>query len=146
MDKYRRVLGEDDPSTLWCILDVGGICVAQRKHAEGIELLAPIAIKVRQAAIGTDAWRLAVFLNALGKARTARGEFAAAEADLLEAYPINVKTDGASKKGSFSCGWALIDLYTTWDKADPGKGHNVKAEEWRAKLPKEIAPVPREAK
>jgi hypothetical protein len=29
---------------------------------------------------------------------------------------------------------ALIDLYTAWDKAEPGKGYDTKAAEWHAKL------------
>jgi hypothetical protein len=29
----------------------------------------------------------------------------------------------------------LVDLYTAWDKAEPGKGYDLKAAEWKAKLP-----------
>ena len=32
------------------------------------------------------------------------------------------------------CLEALVKLYESWDAAEPGKGHDAKAAEWRAKL------------
>ena len=33
----------------------------------------------------------------------------------------------------------LVDLYEAWHAAEPGKGYDAKATEWRAKLPKDKA-------
>ena len=38
------------------------------------------------------------------------------------------------------CVQGLIDLYTAWDKAQPGKGYDAKAAEWKAKLEAASAP------
>jgi hypothetical protein len=40
--------------------------------------------------------------------------------------PFIRKTNGIAQ--------ALIDLYTAWDVAEPGKGYDTKAAEWKAKL------------
>lgn len=63
--------------------------------------------------------------------------FTLAESNLLEAHPIYVaaKDRGPTHEDTVACVRALVDLYTAWDKADPGKGYDAKAAEWRAKLP-----------
>jgi hypothetical protein len=38
----------------------------------------------------------------------------------------------------------LVEFYSLWDKAEPGKGYDAKAAEWNAKLPREHVPPPRE--
>jgi hypothetical protein len=44
------------------------------------------------------------------------------------------RTRGASHADTRACAQALIDLYSAWDKAEPGKGHDAEAAEWRANL------------
>jgi hypothetical protein len=73
-------------------------------------------------------------VTVLGQARDGVGDFQTAEANLPEAWPIAVKTDPPAKKGSRDCARGLVDLYTAWDKAEPGNGHAAKATEWKAKL------------
>jgi hypothetical protein len=29
---------------------------------------------------------------------------------------------------------ALVELYTAWDKSEPGKGHDARAAKWKATL------------
>jgi tetratricopeptide (TPR) repeat protein len=139
LEKSRRVLGDEHPSTLGSIGSLGGLLRAQGKHQEAIDLLAPAEATARKKFIGGNARRLADFLTALGRARVGAGydaeRFTLAEANLLEAHPIYVaaKTHGPTHKDTLACVQALVDLYTAWDKAEPGKGFDAKAAEWKAK-------------
>ena len=74
----------------------------------------------------------------LGKARVGLAsdpaDFAAAEANLIEAYANLVKAPGPFPKDTRDCVQALADFYTAWDKVEPGKGCDAKAGECKAKL------------
>ena len=56
------------------------------------------------------------------------------EANLLEGQAIDLKTPDPTPKERRDGTQALVDLYTARDKADPGKGHDAKAGEWKRKL------------
>jgi tetratricopeptide (TPR) repeat protein len=139
LEKSRRVLGDEHPSTLGSIGSLGGLLRAQGKHQEAIDLLAPAEATARKKFIGGNARRLAGFLTTLGRARVGLGydaeRFKLAEAELLEAHPIFLaaKDRGPTHKDTLECVQALVDLYTAWDKAEPGKGFGAKAAEWKAK-------------
>ncbi len=146
--KFRRVLGEEHPNTLFVLSNVGALLRAQYKHQEAIDLLAPAEPRARAAFTGGNARRLANFLAALGRARVGLGydaeRFALAESNLLDAHAIYLaaKGFGSKHKDTLECVRGLVDLYTAWDAAVPGKGYDAKAAEWKAKLPAEAAPKP----
>ena len=73
-------------------------------------------------------------------------QFEAAEANLLEARTIFVKTRGEQHQDTRKCTQGIVDLYTAWHAAQPGKGYDTKAAEWKAKLPKDTDPPPQEKK
>jgi eukaryotic-like serine/threonine-protein kinase len=137
-EKSRRVLGEEHSYTLIFGTAVGGVLAAQQQWTHAEALLAPAEIKVRKAFPGGNAYRLAALLTDLGTARAALAKdtaaFSAAEANLLEARAIYTKVPGPSPKGMRTCVRAIADFYERWDKAEPGKGYDVKAAEWEAKL------------
>ena len=101
-------------------------------------MLAPIEDKVRKAFTDSHAYRVSRLLTNLGKARArlakSRADFALAEANLLEAHAIYVRTPAPDQKETRGCTQALADFYAAWDKADPVKGHDTKAAEWKAEL------------
>ena len=134
LEKCRRVLGQEHPETLISIIGMGHLLQAQGKHAEAAELLVPAEGAIRNAFIGLDATRLALFLRILGEARTGLGQFAAAEANLTEANEIFLHTLGPSDKGTRNCMQAIVALYTGWAAARPGHGYKSKAAEWERKL------------
>jgi hypothetical protein len=70
----------------------------------------------------------------LGKARMNLHEFAAAESNLLEADSIFRITRGPAHKDTLESSQAIIDLYTAWNAAEPDKGYDAKAAEWKTKL------------
>ena len=58
---------------------------------------------------------------------------------LLEAHATFAKLRGAGDKETRDRVRGLVDLYTAWDAAESGKGHDEKAA-WKAKPPKETVP------
>jgi eukaryotic-like serine/threonine-protein kinase len=141
LEKSRRAQGERGPSTEATIGHMGALLVAQHKYTDAEKLLAPFEAEARGASTGYFTSSHAMILLDLGKARTALGEFAAAEADLLEARPaFNIKR--VNTNATRECTVALVDLYNTWNIADPGKGYDAKAAEWKRKLAEFDSPRP----
>jgi tetratricopeptide (TPR) repeat protein len=141
IEMCRRLYGEDHANTLTAILRMASLRVAQGKYTEAMALLNPIEGKVREPIAGSaDSLRNASLVGLRGKARAGLakkpGEFATAEADLLEAQGILVKLRGEKGKETGEWTQGLVDLYVAWDRAEPGKGYDAKAGEWKTKLPK----------
>ncbi len=140
LEGRRRVLGQEHTSTIISINFMGMLLRDQGKCQDAIDLLLPVEPAARKAFTGGNAGRLADFLTTLGRARVGLGydaeRFALAEANLLEAHPIHVaaKDRGPTNKRTLGCVQAVVDLYTAWDKAEPGKGYGAKAAEWEERL------------
>lgn len=133
LEGRRRVLGEGHPDTLNSLVGVGRLRVAQGRHAEAVSLLKGIEAPARAVSEHTGTV-LASLLTCLGSARAALGELDAAEADLLEANAIHERTRGGHDADAGLCMRALVELYTARDAAEPGKGYEEKAAEWRGRL------------
>jgi hypothetical protein len=122
--------------------------VAQSQSREALDLGAPYEPAARKVFAGGNAPRLADFLMLLGRARAGAGydseRFKLAEANLLEAHAIYLEAQdrGPAHKDTLECVQVLVDLYAAWDKAEPGKGYDAKAAEWRGKLPSKPADAP----
>jgi serine/threonine protein kinase/tetratricopeptide (TPR) repeat protein len=138
VEKRRRVLGEEHQLTLVSIIYSGDLLREMNKPAEAIELLAPSEAAACKAFTGVNPRILALMLTTLGRARVTLGynpnRFNVAETNLLEAHQLYVKTGGEKHKNALDCVQGLIDIYTAWDKAEPGKGYDAKAREWKARL------------
>ena len=143
LEKSRRVQGEEHPDTLIALNQLGALLVAERKFTDAAQLLAPAEAATRKALTGDNADWLASMLMHLGQARAGLGEFAVAEGNLLEAQPLVVKIFGTKNVRTHKCTEALIDLYTSWNTAEPNKGYDIKAAEWKRRLQALIArPAP----
>jgi non-specific serine/threonine protein kinase/serine/threonine-protein kinase len=148
LEKRRRTLGEEHPHTLASVSLMLRLRVAQSQSREALDLGAPYEPAARKAITGGNARRLADFLSPLGRARAGAGydseRFKLAEANLLEAHAIylEAKDRGPAHKDTLECAQALVDLYAAWDTAEPGKGYDAKAAEWRGKLPSKPADAP----
>jgi serine/threonine protein kinase/tetratricopeptide (TPR) repeat protein len=143
-EKGGRALGKEHPITLSASVKLGDLLSRQRRHAEAAQLFAALEPSVRKSTTPAGKGLLAILLKGLGTARTGLKEFEAAEANLLEAHPIRVKMSGEAHAETRSCVQAIVDLYTAWHTAQPGKGYDTRAAEWKAKLPKETVPPPQE--
>ena len=140
LEKERRVRGDEQPFTLDFAKAMGSLLQAECKHQEAIDLLDPVGPATRKAFTGDKAWRLADSLTVLSRAQVGVGfdaeRFQTAESNLLEAHHIYlaVKDRGPPHKDTLACVQGLVDLYTAWYGAEPGKKYDAKAAEWRAKL------------
>lgn len=138
LEKDKRMLGEEHLDTLRSINSLSGLLRAQGKHNDAVALLTPAEPAARRVFTDGHVPRLALFLTTLGRARVGMGydpeRFALAETNLLEAYPIFIQERGDKHKDTLGCVNGLVDLYTAWEVAEPGKGHETKAVEWKAKL------------
>jgi tetratricopeptide (TPR) repeat protein len=82
---------------------------------------------------GSDAWETGVCRACLGLTLMSLRRHAEAETALLDALRAFEASNaqGARKQ----CIASLIELYTTWDQSEPGKGYDAKAQQWQERLP-----------
>jgi serine/threonine protein kinase/tetratricopeptide (TPR) repeat protein len=144
--KARRALGEDHPVTLVAVMLTGMVLEKKGEHAEAEKLLAPVDTVTSKVFTGSNLFLRATYLEQLGMARTGMGEYATAEAELLEAQSIFKQTHNVTHADDIrDCARAVVALYTAWNRAEPGKGHDTKAAEWKKTLDALGAPVPSQA-
>ena len=108
--------------------NLANVLITLARYAEA-EPLAREAVAEHQLAVPQDVWALAFARLELGRNLLALDKFPEAEAQLVEAQRILGSTD-AFLAGAV----AMAALYTTWDKAEPGNGHDAKAQEWHHHL------------
>jgi tetratricopeptide (TPR) repeat protein/tRNA A-37 threonylcarbamoyl transferase component Bud32 len=136
LQKRRRLLGDRHQSTLLSITDMGSLWVDERKAGDAAALLAPFDAAMRKEFIGARTHPLAQYLLSLGSARLALGQYGEAEANLLEAHEIFERAPGPIANQAPRFRQALADLYAAWNSAEPGKGHEAKAAEWKGAVDK----------
>jgi serine/threonine protein kinase len=138
LDARLRVLGKEHPNTLITVLSLGFLLRSEGRHQEAVDLLAPHEDAARGAFTGSNRVNLAGLLTSLGRARVGLGydsaRFALAEQNLLEAHPIFLKGFGEKHSNTRGAAEGLVELYTAWGAAEPDKGYEEKADEWRARL------------
>lgn len=132
LEKQLKMFGYESVDTLISVNSLSGLLLAKQRNKEALETMAPAEAAAR-AVLGGTARRHRFLLN-LGTARCRVGDFAAAEATLLEAQEAAEKSRGAGHRDTRNCNQALIDLYAASDAAQPGKGYGAKAIEWRTRL------------
>jgi len=91
-----------------------------------------------QAAIdlhGEHGWYTANVRGPYARALGAIGRFEEAEAEMLEAHRVLLDQLGEKHERTQRVIGYLIDLYIAWHTAEPEAGHDVQADQWRAKLP-----------
>lgn len=130
----RRVLGDDHPDTLISIHNTGRL-LRDLGRLEEAESLGAEAVRGATARFpASHPFRLAA-LYQHGRSLAAVKRYADAEAELLaaqEGFSNTLGIDHRRTKGTIE---ALIDLYDAWHEAEPDKGYDAKAAEWRTKLP-----------
>ncbi len=134
LEKLPRVMGPEHPNTLLTIISMGGLLDSEGKFAAALDYLAPAEPAIRRVFTQDNPGALMSMLVNLGKARAGVAEFPAAEANLLEAYPIAVKYRGPTHRDVRDCAKDIAAMYTAWHAAEPGAGHDAKAAQWNATL------------
>jgi hypothetical protein len=83
-----------------------------------------------------DEWALAMARMELGRDLVSMDKFPQAEPLLIEAERVLATTEDYRFGGL-----SLAALYTAWDRAEPGKGYDVKAQHWTRKLLETFTPL-----
>ncbi|MDY7109933.1 MAG: tetratricopeptide repeat protein [Planctomycetota bacterium] len=133
LEASRRILGDEHPNTLILIHNLAGLVRDQGDLVRAEALFAESVAGARGHLPETHLVRL-LTIGALGALRTQMGQYEEAEPLLLESFTGFESTLGLEHKRTVGMARALVDLYDAWDEAEPDKGHDAKAAEWRAKL------------
>ncbi len=83
---------------------------------------------------GKDFWLTGNARLGLGRALMTLDRFREAEGELLEAQRIFSTAQGVSKDRQRRAFEVVIELYTRWEQAQPGRGHAATAATWQARL------------
>jgi len=138
----RKVVPDGDLVTAANLRDIALVLVRRNRSAESEAPARECLAMVRRKA-GEGSYRIADAESVLGACLTALRRYEEAEPLLLGAYPaLAEKARTASswyrtkmmQKGAAEALQRIIDLYDSWDAAEPGKGYAEKAAQWRAKL------------
>jgi eukaryotic-like serine/threonine-protein kinase len=81
-----------------------------------------------------ERWKFGVVHYGLGRSLAALKLPTEAEKELLVAEQILAAGDAVGPPYHGRCVEALVALYGDWNKAEPGKGYDKKAETWKAKI------------
>ncbi len=133
LDGKRRVLGDDHPHTLQSIYSMGGL-LRDLGQLDGAELLGAEAVTTARRVLPKGHWHAGVYLSGHARTLAAMKRFAEAEAEMLEAYDTLQKALGSDHKRTIGVIKHIVNLYDAWHDAEPGKGYNANAAEWKAKL------------
>ncbi len=134
LEKSRRVLGEEHPSTLVSINNMGNLLQEQGKLEEAEPYYREAMEKSRQV-LGEEHPTTLTFIHNMGFLLQDQGKLDQAETYFREALEKSRRVLGEEHPDTLACVQGLVDVYTAWDKAEPGKGYDAKAAEWKAKLP-----------
>ncbi len=132
-EESQRVRGDDHPRTLIAMDYLGDLRAAQDKPNDS-EHLHRRAREGLERQFGKDDWRVADAVLGLGRDLAALGRFEEAEQELLEFARVAALSHFSSPGRRTQSIDALVELYQTWNEADPRAGHDAKAAEWRARL------------
>ena len=132
VEGYRSTLEEENVEFAHALTILGTVQIRLRKYSDAERTLRE-ALAIRQR-IAPESWRTSETKSLLGEAIASDGRFAEAEPLLLESY------DGISGRTlvTYAEREALLRITTAYEKqhtAEPSKGYDAKAAQWRAKLP-----------
>jgi non-specific serine/threonine protein kinase/serine/threonine-protein kinase len=128
----RRTLGEEHVDTLIAIGNLGSMLRDAGRLAEA-EPLHREVLEKRRRVLGEEHPHTLVSLGNIGVLLQRQGSHAEAEPFLLESFEKRARALGDRHPLTVAAIGALADLYTAWNQAEPGQGHDGRAAEWRAK-------------
>jgi serine/threonine protein kinase/tetratricopeptide (TPR) repeat protein len=133
LERRRRVLDDDHPDTLTSMNNLGHLLrlVGRYEEAEPYSLA---ALEGRRRVLGDDHPNTLLSLQNRAELMIATERFVEAEHLALESHDRCAGRDGSEHANTGDGIDLLITLYTAWHDAEPDKGHDAKAADWRAKL------------
>jgi eukaryotic-like serine/threonine-protein kinase len=127
----------------WSLRHLAMVLQEQGQLAEA-EVRALESLEMFQRLLPQDLRGIADLKSMLGSILTDANKLHQAETPLLEAHAqlqnwpiLPFQHDGRVRSPLEN----IVRLYEAWDKAEPGKGHDASAQQWKAKLP-DVPPAP----
>ena len=133
LEGKRRVLGDDHAETLVLINDTGNLLSSMGRLQEAESFFREVLTR-RRRALGEDHPHTLFSLDNMCGVLMAMRRFEEAEQLRLESFRGRLDRHGPGDAKTVAAIERLVAFYTTWDEADPGKGHEEKAAEWRKRL------------
>ena len=136
LEMRRRVLPPGDPDIQTSIIRAAEVQEALGQY-RGAESLWRELLEIRAKSLPAGDWRISVAGSCLGGALLAQSRFVDAEPPLLEGFEGLAAAKNTPREPGGPLREAcqrVVKLYESWDEAEPGKGYDVKAAEWRAEL------------
>jgi tetratricopeptide (TPR) repeat protein len=129
----RRTLGDEHVDTLISIGNLGSMLRDAGRLTEA-EPLYREALDKRRRVLGEQHPHTLVSIGSMGILLVRQGRCAESQPYLDESLEKRRRVLGADHPLSRAAVGALVELYTAWDKSEPGKGHDARAAEWKATL------------
>ncbi len=142
LEIQKRVLGEEHPNTLISMNNLAELYHTQGRYEDAAALFVQ-AVAGARVAWPASHWITGAILGYYGKTLTVLQRYEEAETALLEAHDLISAGLGPDNERTISAIKSLSYLYGAWHEAEPDKGYDAKAAEWRNKLPEptdDIAP------
>jgi serine/threonine protein kinase len=127
-----RTLGETHPDSIVSLANFGNSLRKRNRFDEAITYLER-ALRGARVSHPKGFQGTAFILGWYGSCLRDLGKYEGAEPMLIEARGIIGRALGDDHAIAKQMNLGLVMLYEAWDKADPGKGHDTKLAEWKAK-------------
>jgi tetratricopeptide (TPR) repeat protein len=137
-----KALGEDHPDTITSIANMGNSLRTRKRYTEAVTYL-DRALRSARKALPADAQGTSFILGWYGSCLRDLGRHAEAESMLTESRAMMVRLTEEDHPISTQMSLGLQLLYEAWDKAEPGKGYDAKAREWKARFEQDQAKAPK---
>jgi tetratricopeptide (TPR) repeat protein len=127
----QRVFGPEKPNTAFVSLNLARLHMDAGQYVQAESLLADVAVWGREVMSERN---FGSVLAHYGRVLTFLDRCAEAEGALLEARNSFENSLGPAHPATLSAEIWLAELYDAWHEAEPDKGYDAKAAQWRAKL------------
>ncbi len=138
LDMWKRLFPGDSPLVANGLNNLGSI-LQRRGDLVRAESILQEALDMRTRVLGTDHPRTYISMYKLASVLVERDQYARAAALIEAAIPGAAAKIGPAATTTINAMQLAADLYESWDKAEPGKGYDTKAAEWKAKLEQLLA-------
>lgn len=128
---YQRICGSDHIQTLFA-RDVLGVVLHHSGRLDDAEQV--LRKNVSMGARWLQGWEYARHIRSLGRCLATRGKHDEAQQHLLTAWDRTKCAVGADSDAAKQVAGDLVDLYEAWHSAEPGRGYDALAAEWRRRI------------
>ncbi len=134
LEIQKRVQGQRHPDTLVSMNNLAELYYTQARYEEASTLFAQAEAGAHET-WPAGHWITGAILDGYGKTLNVLQRYEEAETALLEAHELIFAGLGSDNERTVGAIKSLSDLYGAWHAAEPGRGYDAKADQWRAKLP-----------